>query len=108
MTETIIAAAIRVVTPEDYRKQMWRGKPMYPEKLIVFEMPPARHHSMLHPMAEQGFRGNHQDDQGFITSTGRYVNRKDAMEIAVAAGQVDPNNRKSGSDSGDLFSEDLW
>lgn len=41
------------------------------------------------------------DDQGFITSLGRYVDRGEAMDIAFATGQVD-------IDSGYLFSEDLW
>lgn len=58
-------------------------------------------------MSQTGLRvsGRHQ---GFMTSRGRYVGRDVAMQIALAAGQVDPNNRKSGSSSGHLFSEDLW
>lgn len=41
------------------------------------------------------------DDQGFFTSFGRYVDRKEAATIAVKAGQVRPL-------IGVLFSEDLW
>lgn len=40
-------------------------------------------------------------NQGFLTSTGRYATREEAMRIARAAGQVD-------SDKRDLFSEDLY
>lgn len=108
MPETIIAAAIRVDTPEEFRSQKWQGRPMYSDQLIVFEPPPARHFTLLHPMSAQGFKTRCGDDQGFITSTGRYVNRQEGLEIAIAAGQVDPDNRKSGSASRDLFSEDLW
>ena len=43
------------------------------------------------------------DDQGFLTSEGAFVGRRDAARIAVAAGQVAAP--KWGPD---LFSEDLW
>jgi hypothetical protein len=43
------------------------------------------------------------DRQGFLTNTGRYVNRRDAAVIALAARQVD----KLMTDP-DLYSEDLW
>lgn len=41
------------------------------------------------------------DTGGFMTSTGRYVSREEAAEIAFAAGQT--NEKKSR-----LFSEDLY
>lgn len=43
-------------------------------------------------------------DQGFTTSTGRFVERDEAWEIAKAAQQI---RRVSGS-PGTLFSEDLY
>lgn len=44
--------------------------------------------------------------QGFTTSEGRFVDRKEARKIVEAAGQP---NRKSGSQNSDeLFSEDVW
>lgn len=43
-------------------------------------------------------------EQGFVTGTGRFVSRKLAVEIAIAAKQVDPSHvSKEG-----LMSEDLW
>ena len=42
--------------------------------------------------------------QGFLTSTGRFVDRKEAYRIALNAGQIDESN---GVD-GELFSEDLY
>jgi hypothetical protein len=42
------------------------------------------------------------DDQGFVTSEGRYVTRFEAAKIAEASKQVDK------SVGGFLFSEDLW
>lgn len=41
------------------------------------------------------------EDQGFITSTGRFVNRTEAATLAKKAGQI-KNETKI------LFSEDLW
>ena len=46
------------------------------------------------------------DGQGFFTSKARYVNRKEAMRIAIEVGQVneeDLHNSRIG-----LFSEDLY
>lgn len=42
--------------------------------------------------------------QGFITNKGRFVNRKEAFQIALEAGQIDESN---GVDR-ELFSEDLY
>lgn len=51
-------------------------------------------------IGEEQLRGR---DQGFLTSTGRYVNREEAYEIALAAGQL---SRERASRS--LTSEDLY
>lgn len=42
--------------------------------------------------------------QGFLTSTGRFVDRKEAYRIALSAGQIDEN----GGYNKELFSEDLY
>jgi len=42
--------------------------------------------------------------QGFLTSAGRFVNRKEAWRIARNAGQIDDN----GGYERELFSEDLY
>lgn len=44
-------------------------------------------------------------DQGFLTSTGRYVGRKEAADIARMAGQILRPERQG---TIDLFSEDLY
>jgi hypothetical protein len=41
--------------------------------------------------------------QGFLTSDGRFVGRKEALEIAIKAKQILPQDGKN-----ELFSEDLW
>jgi hypothetical protein len=46
--------------------------------------------------------------QGFYTSKGRFVNRKEAMEIAYNAGQVSIDVAKFDGEFRNLFSEDLY
>lgn len=49
-------------------------------------------------------------DQGFYTSHGRFLNRYDAMEVAMLAGQVHTTKayRADGKTLNQLFSEDLY
>lgn len=42
---------------------------------------------------------------GFMTDTGRFVDREEAHTIAKAAGQI---IRRCGGDEGTLYSENLW
>lgn len=100
--ETIVAAAVRIkVTDAELTSMMFNGERVYPDKLIVTSPPPARHGTLMHPLPQH----IPADDQGFITSTGRYVGREEAMRIAKASGQkmTDGPHR-----SDKLFSEDLW
>lgn len=77
--------------------------------------PPARHHDVMDHFIALGFRFDQRMPQGFVTSTGRFVDRREAKRIAVAAGQYrnpDSSQAKSTSEyqyQGDeLFSEDVW
>lgn len=72
----------------------------------VISLPkPARHHTILHSLSLMGIDAMliHGDNQGFITSEGRYVNRVEAFGIAYKAEQI-----PRGSKGPQLFSEDLW
>lgn len=68
--------------------------------------PPSRHHHIIRMIAEENGVGVHGDEeQGFLDSDGAFLNRKQALDVALAAGQVlDPANIRAGR----LFSEDLW
>lgn len=98
-TERIVAAAVkrmelnRAWTPNDGDHEgVW----------MTYTQPaPARHHHILHSMPGDSLNVI----QGFLTSTGRFVGRKEAWSLAVAAGQLVP---KPGASVPDLFSEDLW
>lgn len=71
-------------------------------KGVTWSMPkPNRHHDVIRMIG--GIYG--KDVQGFITSTGRFVDRVEGLALALAAGQVlDVDNIRAGR----LFSEDVW
>lgn len=74
---------------------------------IIWSLPsPARHHTVLRSMSELGIdaiKEGNPDAQGFLTSAGRYVGRREAAQIAVEAKQI-----KKCQWPPDLYSEDLW
>jgi hypothetical protein len=89
--ETIVAAA------HLYRLEGHKDPRAVP--VIVSAPPPARHHNL--------YAINHApDESGFLTSTGRFVDRVEGLQIALAAGQpmIDHPSRHDTW----LFSEDLW
>lgn len=105
MTETIVAAAIRLPVADDLRQIVWQGVRHYPDYLIISALPPARHPSLMNPLHDKhGIIPS--ADQGFVTSTGRYVEREEALQIAIGSGQpmIDHPSRHHRW----LFSEDLW
>lgn len=88
MSERIAAAAIR-----------FNG-------VVVTLPPPARHHNCIraaHDVGYENWRPEHE--QGFVTDTGRFVDREEAARIAVAANQL--IERAMRHPLG-LFSEDVW
>lgn len=71
---------------------------------VINSLPaPARHGDVLRKLADFNPLVVRGDAQGFLTSTGRYVNRRDAARIALAAGQTAKLTAPP-----ELFSEDLW
>lgn len=71
---------------------------------VVASLPaPARHGDVLRKLQDFNPIVVRGDRQGFLTNTGRYVNRRDAAVIALAARQVDKLIAAP-----DLYSEDLW
>ena len=79
-----------------------------PSNGMIFTLPrPAHHHDIIHhivttyPDIKRVGAGY---EQGFVTETGRFVGREEALTIANAAGQI---KEKHGS-LDELFSEDVW
>jgi hypothetical protein len=94
MGETIVAAAMlfhNAHEPGDPRAM----------SVIVSAPPPARHHNLFIAYDRLG----PPDEQGFLTSTGRFVGREEAAFIARQAGQPIIRSEARGDH---LFSEDLW
>lgn len=87
--ETIAAAAIRI-----------------PDGKVISVDPPLRHHDCFRAAREQGimFGEMRPEEQGFVTSFGRFVGRKEACEIARTAGQIVEKHGPNDT----LFSEDMW
>ena len=48
---------------------------------------------------------SHGDDQGFLDNTGKYLNRKEALEVAKINGQLRSDRPIWHNE---LFSENLW
>jgi len=102
--------------PEKWFKEYFKPTSNHQERieLVAIKLPngnvyaverPGRHPHILHMLHEQGvpsFLG--QEEQGFVTNHGRYVNRQEAVIIASSQGQL---IRKT-SPVNQLFSEDLW
>jgi len=74
----------------------------------VWALPrPKRHHDIMR-FAVDNTQGAQicavaGDDQGFLTTKGRYVTRQEAGQIAIASGEA--KTLKFGDQ---LYSEDLW
>ena len=66
---------------------------------------PARHHDVIKYMCDElGYASVPGDfEQGFMTDKGKFLTRKEAVDEAVACGQM-----KNPKWPPDLYSEDLW
>lgn len=75
---------------------------------LIFSVPaPARHHTVMKTMFDQGIvvKGEAEvDNQGFLTSTGHFLDRREAARVATAARQIIFKT----SPEYLLFSEDVW
>lgn len=101
MSERIVAAAIK-----------WGD-------LVCFTEKPGRHHHVFKALEACGWtiRGpfDHgvEQEQGFVTSTGRFVDRETGRKIAEAigqliAGEIDSTGVPIVKQHSQLFSEDVW
>lgn len=77
---------------------------------ILSTPPPGRHHTLIAIASSIGWGHVDQDVQGFLTSTGRFVDRHEGLRIAQACGQITERGRARLDGGGNpmLFSDDLW
>jgi hypothetical protein len=101
--EEQINAALAATSPEN--EKIDRVAIRY-DDIGVFHLPrPARHHHVMWcRLLIDGQRTPGAAEQGFITTTGRFVGRREAFEIATRHGQI---IEKHGNPEL-LFSEDVW
>lgn len=86
--ETIVAAAIKV------------------GEIVCMVEQPARHHNAFYAMSRAGFAERiGPEQQGFVTSRGRFVDRVVGLMIAIRADQI--KGQKEGNPN-ELYSEDVW
>ena len=79
---------------------------MFDSKLYSCPAPDRHHHVLRLIYAEHGSNRNcNISVQGFVNNKGEFLDRKDALVVALRANQViDPNSVRANQ----LFSEDLW
>lgn len=94
--EQIVAAAIKV------------------RDVVCFVEQPGRHHDVFYAMARAGFDQRiGPEQQGFVTTQGRFVGREDARIIAEFADQIIKSDKDNAGvpikrEHTQLFSEDVW
>jgi len=91
--ERIICSAVR------YKGKVWMGH-RHGNALG------AMHDELSYTMNRREMTAEQTDrEQGFVTSTGRYVDRAEGWNIAEKAGQI---LKRDYQKEGELYSEDLW
>lgn len=70
----------------------------------IYSVPqPGRHHNIIALMVDIGHSKPIRGVQGFVTSSGKFVDRREAAKIAFESGQI-----KKETQPITLYSEDLW
>jgi hypothetical protein len=104
----IVAAAIRFpAKPDPYKPEI--------KDLIMFVPRPGRHHNVAHSLHysfeephERTHRSYSGEVQGFLTDTGEFLGRREALIHARECGQPMLRQMGVGYQGDELFSEDLW
>lgn len=74
----------------------------------VFSLPrPNRHNHVIHAMAVAGEPTPVYGEEGFVTDTGKFLNRAEAGQLASVNTQYFQRYGDA-YPGGDLYSEDLW
>lgn len=93
--ETITHAAIKIAKAESND-----GTMQLRDMVVVGR----RHCDCFEQLFKHGYRfDRHESVQGFWTDAGRFLDRYDAMDLALSTGQL-----AKPTEYRDLYSEDLW
>lgn len=73
--------------------------------IIASVLKPGRHKDIIANLTRHGYNSAAvgKDNQGFVTSEGRFVDRREARDIAMQAGQIGEEMTRQ-----ELHSEDVW
>jgi len=85
----------------DYREYVMAAALIYDGQLYA-----AKHHATCyHELRDRGikFIGTLDEGTGFLTNTGRYIDREEAEKLAIKRGQLVRTD-----EIGIVYSEDLW
>ncbi|GAA1053926.1 hypothetical protein [Dietzia natronolimnaea] len=85
--------------PESANERLLISAIKYPWNEVVTGL---RHHHVIAHMASRGIKTPSSYPQGFVSSTGKFYERGEALNVAIESGQV------AASFTGTLYSEDLW
>lgn len=100
----IVSACVRFHTVEYYRTP-WNSQA---EPSKMYDIPCHRHKEafyIINQFLEPEQIDESRTEQGFLTHDGTFLNRYDAMQHAIACGQLPPDADKERKE---LYSEDLW
>jgi hypothetical protein len=74
----------------------------------TYSLPPPNRHAQVLWLINETNEHNYPNEEGFLDSEGKFLNRKEAMKIAVASGQLRRREGAQYYQGPDLYSEDLW
>lgn len=94
LEELIVAAAVRV--------RRGSGPPV-----ILFSERPGRHGDVIWEAGQLSGLRTAGGEHGFVTSRGRFVDRREAAELVARTGQGSHRDMGAGYPA-QLFSEDMW
>ena len=100
----IVSACVRIYT-KPVNKTPWHPGPI---ESTLYDIPCHRHADAFYIISqflEADEIDKSRTEQGFLTHDGTFLNRYDAMQHAIACGQLSPDADK---ECKELYSEDLW
>ena len=103
----IASACVRFYTHK-YVQSNKDGDFVIEQKPICYDIPCHRHADAFYIISQLLDRDEidkPRTEQGFLTNKGEFLNRYDAMQHAIACGQLPPDADK---ECKELYSEDLW
>ena len=100
----IVSACVRFHITE-YYKTPWEGQV---KSSTMYDIPCRRHADafyIINQFLDPEQIDKSRTEQGFLTDDGTFLDRYDAMQHAIACGQLPPDVDKVHKE---LYSEDLW